>query len=229
MFNTQEMKNITYWVNEVYSFPEVLNKYMFYYEDNLDQTERILARIENFYPYHQELNKLINSDKVLHSIEDLLEEKAVLFKDKINFKMPSGQPFKPHQDSQAGWEDYGKLFITILISIDEATIANGCLELVKGYHKQGLIGELWKPLTTENMKGMEFIPYPTKPGDVIFFDSYTPHRSRANLTNKYRRVLYITYNKLSEGDHRKEYYINKRKNYPPDIERKAGKKYIFKV
>lgn len=229
MFNPQEMTEITNWINEVYFLPEVSGKYMFYYEDNLDKTERVLARIENFYPYHQGLNQLMNSEKVLNSLEDLFEEKAVLFKDKINFKMPQGQGFTPHQDSQAGWEDYAQLFITMLISIDETTVENGCLELVKGYHKQGLIGELWQPLTEENMEGMEFIPYPTKAGDVVFFDSYAPHRSAPNFTNKPRRVLYITYNKNSEGDHRVKYYEDKRKNYPPDMERETGKNYVFKV
>jgi hypothetical protein len=42
-------------------------------------------------------------------------------------------------------------------------------------------------------------------------------------------VLYITYNKLSEGDCREAYYAAKRKNYPPDIERDPGKDYRFRV
>lgn len=229
MFKAHEMAQITDWVNEVYSLPEVPHKYMFYYEDNLTKTDRVLARIENFYPYHDGFHQLMSSEKVLNSLADLFGENAVLFKDKINFKMPQGQGFTPHQDAQAGWDDYANLFITMLITIDETTIENGCLELVKGFHKKGLIGELWQPLTEENMQGMEFIPYPTKAGDVIFFDSYTPHRSAPNFTDKHRRVLYLTYNKLAQGDHRVQYYEDKRKNYPPDIERDAGKKYEFKV
>ena len=44
-----------------------------------------------------------------------------------------------------------------------------------------------------------------------------------------RRVLYITYNKRSEGDSREQYYTEKRNNYPPDIERDPDKDYSFKV
>ena len=62
-----------------------------------------------------------------------------------------------------------------------------------------------------------------------FFDSYTPHRSGPNLTDKPRRVLYVTYNRLSEGEHRATYYADKRRSYPPDCEREPGKTYVFRV
>src|SRR3990172_5487564 len=32
------------------------------------------------------------------------------------------------------------------------------------------------------------------------------------------RVLYVTYNRRSAGDHRERYYADKRKSFPPDIE-----------
>ena len=79
------------------------------------------------------------------------------------------------------------------------------------------------------MKNMKFIPIVTKPGDAIFFDCYAPHKSEQNLTNKPRRILYLTYNKLSEGNHREKYYLDKYKNYPPDIDRDPNKDYSFKV
>jgi hypothetical protein len=44
-----------------------------------------------------------------------------------------------------------------------------------------------------------------------------------------RRNLYLTYNRASEGDHREKYFADKRKSYPPDLEREPGKEYSFKV
>jgi 2-aminoethylphosphonate dioxygenase len=35
----------------------------------------------------------------------------------------------------------------------------------------------------------------------------------------------LTYNVASEGDVRKKYYEDKRKNFPPDFERESGKDY----
>jgi ectoine hydroxylase-related dioxygenase (phytanoyl-CoA dioxygenase family) len=203
---------------------------MMYFEDSLlDSGKRVLSRIENFCPYHEGLNDLTNGEEMIQRISELFGEPAVLFKEKINFKMPGGNGFTPHQDAQAGWNDYASLFITVLIAIDESTVENGCLELAAGHHQRGLIGELWKPLTEENMNGMDFISVPTKPGDAVFFDSYAPHRSGPNLTDCPRRVLYLTYNRRSEGDSRIQYYADKRRSYPPDIEREPDRNYIFKV
>ena len=56
-----------------------------------------------------------------------------------------------------------------------------------------------------------------------------PHRSQPNRTDQARRVLYITYNKASQGDSRSKYYADKRRNYPPDIERDPDREYAFKV
>jgi ectoine hydroxylase-related dioxygenase (phytanoyl-CoA dioxygenase family) len=88
---------------------------------------------------------------------------------------------------------------------------------------------MWRPLDEDEMERIEFIACPAQPGDVVFFDAFTPHRSEPNMTASPRRVLYVTYNRLSEGDHRQRYYADKRKNYPPDCEREPGKKYEFRV
>ncbi len=63
----------------------------------------------------------------------------------------------------------------------------------------------------------------------MFFDSFAPHRSAPNLTDRPRRALYVTYNRASEGDHRARYVADKRANFPPDIEREPGKTYVFRV
>ena len=44
-----------------------------------------------------------------------------------------------------------------------------------------------------------------------------------------RRVLYVTYNAASAGDHREQYYADKRESFPPDIERNPSKEYVFRV
>ena len=102
---------------------------------------------------------------------DLPGEEAVLYKDKINFKLPGGDGFELHQDQQAGWGTYTDFFITALVSIDAATKENGCLELVAGLHSDGMLGEEWKPMTEEDLAGKPLVSCPTQPGDVVFFDS----------------------------------------------------------
>ena len=226
----KEIDRIVSWVGEVQAYPEVPGKYMMYFEKSLlDGGKRILQRMENVYEYHQGFKDLFDSDSVKGVVSDLFREPAVLFKDKINFKLPGGGGFDWHQDQQAGWWVYANIFITALICIDRVTPDNGPLEISAGHHKRGLIGKEWEPLNNENMKEMKFESVLLEPGDMVFFDSFAPHGSGPNMTDQSRRVLYITYNKLSEGDHRKQYYADKRKSFPPDCERDPNKEYKFRV
>jgi len=58
-------------------------------------------------------------------------------------------------------------------------------------------------------------PVQTDPGDVIFFDSFVPHASGPNRTAAPRRVLYVTYSRACDGDHRARYFADKRRDFPP--------------
>ena len=230
MFTPDEIAQIAAWTDEVQRLPEVPGKYMMYFETSLlEPGRRVIQRIENFSPYHAGFARLFDAPQMCGAVGQLFGEPAVLFKEKINFKLPGGDGFKPHQDQQAGWTVYADLFVTAMVSIDDTSLENGCLELAAGQHGRGLIGSEWTPLTDADMRAMDARPYPTRAGDVIFFDSYTPHGSKPNPTSSPRRVLYITYNKLLKGDHRVRYYADKRASFPPDIERDPGRTYTFRV
>ncbi len=230
LFAPDEIAGIAAWCDEIVAWPEVPGRHMMYYEDSrVEPGVRVLQRAENIYPYHAGFQALFDEPRLKGAVAELLGEPAVLYKDKINFKLPGGGGFELHQDQQAGWNAYADYFITAMVSIDESTVENGCLELAAGFHDRGLIGEEWKPLSEAETAGMDFVPFPTKPGDVAFFDSYAPHGSGPNRTERSRRILYITYNRTSAGDHRERYYADKRKGFPPDCEREPGKQYTFRV
>lgn len=226
-FRPQAVDEIARWANELLELPETPGRHWVYREPSLlDPGRKVVSRIENIAPFHEGFQQL---NEVLKGLcDELFGEPAVLFKEKINYKMPGGDGFKPHQDSQAGWGKYAKDFISVLVSIDKATVENGCLQLVRGFHRQGLYRE-WEPLTEKDMAQMQFFPCPTDKGDIVIFDSYTPHASAPNRSKSVRRIYFATYNRLSEGDHLAAYYADKRKSYPPDIEREPGKEYVFRV
>ncbi len=226
-FSAADMKSIETWTSEILTAPEVSGRHWVYHEKSKkDGATDLVSRIEKITPFHEGFHEL--TEALRAPVGQLLGEEAVLFKEKINFKMPGGDGFKPHQDSQAGWDAYADFFISALVSIDEATLENGCLQMCAGHHKDGL-KRSWEPLTEKDMVGMSFIPVPTKPGDVVFFDCYAPHASEANLSDRIRRIYYATYNRASAGDHMARYYADKHRNYPPDIDRLAGKDYVFRV
>jgi hypothetical protein len=230
LFNPAETAQIAQWTGELVAMPQVPGKQMVYYEDSLSEPGvRVMQRIEDFCPYHQGFDGLVRGGRLMAAIEQLFGARALLFKEKINFKKPGGAGFEPHQDQQAGWSTYAPMFITALVGIDRATIDNGCLEMATTPKVTGMIGEEWAPLTDAQLKDVTLAPLPTEPGDVLFFDSYAPHASKPNLTAAERRILYLTYNRADAGDHRRQYYDDKRKNFPPDIERAPGATYKFRV
>lgn len=209
--------------------PPELGKQMVYFEDRVDGPGRVLSRIERFVEYQPELGALVRDPRIVDVAARLLGDRAVLFKDKINFKMPGGGGFTPHQDIQPGWDTYAPYFMSVLIAIDTNTVENGCIEFAAAQHRRGLIGRRWEPLAGDELLGVEFAPYPMDPGDVAFFDCFTPHQSKPNLTSRPRRNLYLTYNRAADGDWREQYFSDKRKSYPPDFERDPDATYVFRV
>ncbi|TMA42566.1 MAG: phytanoyl-CoA dioxygenase family protein [Deltaproteobacteria bacterium] len=100
-------RDLVRWTDEIAAWPEVPGKWMRYYERRGgDPAARMLARIENFAPFHQELAALFSSSRLLELLAECAGEPVVLFKDKINFKLPGGAGFAPHQDAPA-YVDFG--------------------------------------------------------------------------------------------------------------------------
>jgi len=230
MYSAEDIDAISRWCDELAARVPVRGREMLYFEDDLLRPgARVLSRIEKFLESHDGLRAVVQAPRVVGRMSELMGEPVVLFKEKINFKMPGGGGFEPHQDIQPGWDAYASWFVSVLITIDDSTSGNGCLELAPGQHRRGMIGERWKPLSGAQLDGIEFVPYPTAPGDAVFFDCFVPHRSAPNRSAGPRRNLYLTFNRRSEGDSRERYFVDKRASYPPDNEREPGKEYRFRV
>lgn len=226
-FGPDDTADLLRWTEELEAAPEQAGRHWVYHEDSLTEPgRRVIQRIENFCPFHAGFDRIIREGALQRWTSALSGGPVVLFKEKINFKMPGAPGFKAHQDQQAGWSRYAPWFVTALVAIDPATLENGCLEMVPGRHRDGLLGEEWNPL---DEAGLELRPVPTEPGDVVFFDSFAPHASKPNFTAKPRRILYLTYNLLSDGDHRAQYHADKHASFPPDIERDGSTEYVFRV
>lgn len=220
----EDKKYLPKWTQEITEFEDIPGKWMKYFEGNENQKQ--LCRIENFIPYHQKIRELFESSRLIQLLSDLMNEPAILFKEKINFKLPGGAGFQPHQDAPAFVSFNQKYHITMMLSVDDATIENGCLEIAMGQHDQKTLKQNEDgTISDEEVKKLNWQAFPMKAGDVLLFDSYLPHRSGPNMSSNSRRAYFVTYNKASEGCYRDEYFEHKRKTFPPDIERIPGVDY----
>jgi 2-aminoethylphosphonate dioxygenase len=212
------------WVAELAQWPETPGKWMKWYERVAGR--RQLCRIEDFVPYHAGFADLLEGAQFAAILQELCGEPAVLFKEKINFKLPGGAGFQPHQDAPA-FTTFGQRYhVTMMISVDATTRQNGCLEVVDGFHGAGLLPQASDgTLDPAWAAAQAWKPIETRPGDVLFFDSCVPHRSGPNHSTAARAALYVTYNRASEGDRRREYFARKRAAFPPECERLSGVDY----
>lgn len=222
--SASEAAQLERWVDELSNWPETPGKWMKWYERS--QAGRQLCRMEDFLQYHAPIQGFLEGPALCGLVSELIGEPAVLYKEKINFKLPGGSGFAPHQDAPA-FVTFGQRYhVTMMIGVDATTRQNGCLEVVQGFHGQGLLPQANdSTLAKEWSQAQTWVPVETAPGDLLFFDSYLPHRSGPNQTTQPRRALYVTYNRASEGCYRGEYFARKRAAFPPECERRTGVDY----
>ncbi|MDZ4742072.1 MAG: phytanoyl-CoA dioxygenase family protein [Verrucomicrobiota bacterium] len=103
--------------------------------------------------------------------------------------------FPWHQDNGYGGLEPGTN-ITVWFALDDVTPDNGCVWVVPGSHKKGLIPHIKK---SEDSWHIEVdvegngTPANLKAGEAIAFTGYTLHRSLQNQTNNDRRAFFLEY------------------------------------
>jgi hypothetical protein len=195
------------WVEDVAAWPEGEGPWLHHHE-LIDDGPR-LCRSEGFVGVHEGLTALLTEGSLLEAASALLGEPAVLYKEKVNYKLPGGAGFAPHQDAHA-WPFVGS-HVSCMVAVDDARPANGCLEVASGLHHDLLPADAAGCLPADVAAGLAWAPVELAAGEVLWFHSRTPHRSGANPGPHPRRALYPTYNAAAEGDLRAAYYEEKRR------------------
>ena len=176
---------------------------------------RQIARIEDFTPHSELLAAALTTGPVQAAASELLGEEALLYKEKVNFKLPGGAGFSPHQDKPA--YPLVEVVLSAMVAIDDSTVANGCLEVVSGHHREQLEQDDRGCIAPAIAERLAFEPVELAAGDVLLFHALTPHRSSANRSEAPRRALFPTYNGASEGDLRTAYYAAKREAFASEL------------
>ncbi|WP_271271208.1 phytanoyl-CoA dioxygenase family protein [Aliamphritea hakodatensis] len=189
------------------------------------------------YEYIKGYNPVIREQlvpKLQGFIKALTGDDFVLFKDKCNAKNPGGGAFEPHQDVIAYNHLKPNFHVTVAIFLDEATLENGCLYFPENYRRD-LEGHDYALQTTPNgelpilpsydggsshgaiqqevVDRIKWQPVEAKPGDVVIFDSYVPHYSEKNASEKSRRAMFYTFNAQHFGDFYDAYYDMKHREF----------------
>jgi ectoine hydroxylase-related dioxygenase (phytanoyl-CoA dioxygenase family) len=96
----------------------------------------------------------------------------------------------PYQGPDGIAETFGIPNFDCDIYLDTATVENGCLYGLAGYHLVGHV-EVERFSEHELFTRADAIPLEMGPGDVLLHSISAPHGSKANESNTLRRVFYV--------------------------------------
>ena len=103
-----------------------------------------------------------------------------------------------HQDRAVALEDADATkMITVWCAVSDATVENGCLQVIPGGHREGM--KTHCPRTQTAIADNEIdtgnaIPLPVSSGGVVIFHPLTPHASLINQTDGFRWSFDLRYN-----------------------------------
>lgn len=163
----------------------------------------IVDRLDPVVDISDVFRDLANDERLRGVLRNILDDEPILFKDRLIYKMIGMRGYPIHQD-YSWWQEFPQELVNVAIAIDGADAENGALELFPGYHHRLLStpGEM-RHMNAEESQQINFASgelMTTNPGDLIIFDSMTPHRSGPNMSNRLRRQFYLTYSPARNGD-----------------------------
>lgn len=161
-------------------------------DDPLDRIRKVsgVARYDPFF-------KALAADKnIVELMRGVLGDNIHFFGDECQLKPAHyGSAHAWHQDAPYFHHDPMPV-ATLWIAVDDATRENGCIEVVPGLHKQGIIerrnaDQAW--FDEGEFDTSQAVYATLKAGDALVFDILLPHGSGPNQTPTRRRCVIYRY------------------------------------
>jgi ectoine hydroxylase-related dioxygenase (phytanoyl-CoA dioxygenase family) len=131
------------------------------------------------------------------AVADLIGTPVSLYVDQAMLKPPRyGSEKPPHQDNAYFRVEPAEAGVTAWCALDDASIANGCMEYLPGSHRLGLVeheGIAGTPHLVPRGELGAFVAVPVPAGSVVFHHYLTLHRSKPNHSDTWRRAFICHY------------------------------------
>ncbi|MEF8807919.1 phytanoyl-CoA dioxygenase family protein [Natronomonas sp.] len=143
--------------------------------------------------------EVANDDTIVSVAAQLLGENLKLLRSAAMFKPPEVGSEKGYHQDAAYYPIQPMDHLTVWIALDEATTENGCMNVVPGGHKDGLLGHEAVEYDTDiviaekDYDAEDAVPIPMEPGSVLFTHCLVPHYTAPNTTENWRRALINSY------------------------------------
>jgi phytanoyl-CoA hydroxylase len=155
----------------------------------------LLRKIQSIVDYSPEFAALCESKKMLDAVEDLIGSTIYYHSSKLMFKPARHGGIKPWHQDYAYWASTKPEQITCWLALDDATPENGCMQLIPGSHKYGLVKHVHEELQIDlkNVPTEKIKVAPMKAGSLLLFHVLTLHHSGPNRSDKNRRAFIVDY------------------------------------
>ena len=174
-----------------------------------EQREDAVRKLGAFVDFDPRLKAMSAHPALLKVVRTLLgDREPAMFQDMALMKPPRLGREKPwHQDKAYFEYPLGTPVVGVWIALDEATIENGCMQVLPGRHKEGPIIHFqrrdWQ-ICDNMILGTKSAAAPLKPGGLLFFDGMMPHGTPQNNSPKRRRALQFHYAPAGVANNAKE-------------------------
>lgn len=155
-----------------------------------------LRKVQEAFIVEDDFREVVSSDKILDVVEDLIGPNIYYHSSKLMCKPANGGRRKAWHQDFAYWAKMQPKQVTVWIAIDKSTRLNGCMKVIAGSHKRGLIphhqGEDYM-IDESSVTNDDIIYAEMDPGDVLFFNVLTLHASDPNNSDKPRLAAIVDY------------------------------------
>ena len=113
-----------------------------------------------------------------------------------------------HQDRGVVHEDADNTqFITVWVAISDATVENGCLQVIPGAHTRMYphCPKTQTAIADGFVDESKAVPLPVKAGGVVLFHPLAPHSSLNNTSDAYRWSFDLRYNVTGQATGRSHF------------------------
>ena len=153
-----------------------------------------IAGLHDVQFYSAAFARMIVDPRFTSIAQSIIGPNVQLHHTKMFIKPPErGSPFPMHQDKPYFPHERDTM-IAAIVHLDDAPLEKGCLRVVPGTHKLGLLeesGQRDHSLPHETYPIDRATPVPAEAGDAIFFSYLTVHGSGVNTSSEARTTVLI--------------------------------------
>lgn len=166
-------------------------------DERIDDPELRVRKIWQFCQIEPRLRDVAFHPRLIPVLDQLIGPGHRLIQDMALVKPPFHGSEKPwHQDTAYfDWTPIGGI-VGVWIALDEATVENGCMQVIPGTHRDGPAPHFHLrdcQMADQRVQVERAVVVPLKPGGILIFSGLLHHGTPPNLSGDRRRAFQCHY------------------------------------